>query len=402
MLRPLAMLLSSGGFRQVLMVASLPLLARLYDPSAFGQLGAVMAVVSMAVAVVHGRYHLAIPVARNDEEARDLLMLALLASTALAVPFAAATLLAFGSAEIAFLPALALAAALTWLGALIDVLAFWRSRRKLFAKSAALDAARAATTVAAQFLLVPLGALGLVLGTSTGAALAAALALRDARTAFRRTSIASLRAVATRYRAYPLLGVPQGWLASASRNLFPLLLVKYAGAAVAGQYWLAYRLLLAPVSLVGQAYRQVALPLFARGTAEANRRACVQHTIALVALALVPATLLVLHGPSLFAVLLGAEWVDAGTIAGWLALGLAADACKIPATVLAQRDGRQRELLLWELAVAALRYAAAFPVLVQGEPILAVALYSGAGAAGFAAFVVAELRPRSHVRTLKV
>lgn len=397
MLRPLLTVMSGGGVRQIVVLAGLPLLSRLYDPSAFGELAAVMAAVSMAMVVVHGRYHLAIPLARDDAEARALLHLACLASIVLALPVTASTLALFGDGGegTVTLQTLLFASVLTVMCALIDVLTFWRSRFGRFAATARFDAVRAVGTLAAQLALAPLAGLGLVLGTAAGTGVSALLACRDARGAAGGFSLAGMLAAARHHRAYPLFGVPQGWLASASRNILPLLLFKYAGAAVAGQFWLAHRLLLTPVALVNSAYRQAALPLLGRGTAESNRRLCLQHTLALLALGLVPCAVLFLHGEIILANLLGGAWREAGAIAGWLALGFLADGVKIPVTALVQSEKRQPRLLVWEAALAVLRYGGALPLLASGETQAAIAWYAVSGALGWAAFVAGELRPSS-------
>lgn len=396
MLRGLLVLLSGGIVRQLVVVATLPVLARIYGPEAFGALGAVMAIVSMGAVVIHGRYHQAIPVARDDAEARALLVLSCLMTCALAIPAAALLVLVFGTPIAGVGSLLAWVVPLTALAAVIDVLTYWRSRRRRYAASARLDAARACATVAGQFVLVPLGAAGLLLGTVLGTAIAAALAFAHAGArAFAPVRVSTLRAVALRYRQYPLLGVPQGWTASASRNLFPLLLVKFGGIALAGQYWVGYRLLMMPVALMATAYRQVALPGFRDAAPDANRGAAWQHTLALLALGLVPATLLFLHGEWLMTRALGAEWNGAGLLLGWLGLAALGDACKIPAITLLQRDGRQDAILTWELSIAGLRYVAATFLLLEGETLAAVAAFAAIGAAGWAAFVLRALAPWS-------
>ena len=120
MLRPLLTLLSGGAVRQVVAFAALPLLARLYDPEAFGLLGAIMALVSLTAVIVHGRFHLAIAGSETDAEARTLLRLAVAGTFLLATPVTAGAWLVFGSATEAF-AVLAAATALTLVFALSDV-----------------------------------------------------------------------------------------------------------------------------------------------------------------------------------------------------------------------------------------------------------------------------------------
>ena len=394
MLRSLLTLMSGGVFRQVSMIAALPVLSRLYDAEAFGQLSAVMAMVSLSAVVVHGRYHLAVPVAVDDEEAADLCRLALLASLSLSLPAVWLVWFVFGRVEDAA-TTVALATAITFATATADVAAYWRARVKRFAASARIDAGRAVATLAGQFALVPLGALGLIFGTLGGAVTAAALGAWTVRSVRDlSTSATRLLKVARTYRSYPLFGVPQGWMASASHNLMPLLLLKFASLAFVGQYWLAYRLMLTPVALVGHTYRQAVLSDLKGGMTASNIETCRQHTLALLALGLIPCTLLILHGELIFALLLGSGWAQAGAIAGWLGIAFMADAFKIPTVTLLQAAGRQRDILVWEAGIFASRYGIAVPLLLDGRPMAAIGAYACTGMICWTAFCIAQLRRR--------
>lgn len=392
MLRPLMVLLSGGLFRHVLTIAALPLLARLYEPDAFGRLGAVMAIVSLTAVVVHGRYHLAIPGARDHAEARALSRLAFGGVLVLSLP-AVALAWSFFADPIDRWLTLGCATVLTASVATIDVSNYWRSRMRRFAVSARLDGARAAFVLVAQFLLVPFGTLGLLLGTLGGTALVAALGFLDMlRTMPRAYPAAGLSAVARRYRAHPLFGVPQGWVAALSHNLMPLLLLKFAGVALVGQYWVAYRLMLAPVALLNGAYRQAALGRLADAAPHAAAEAVRTHTSVLLALGAVPCAALFVYGEPLLVALLGHGWSTAGSITAWLALGFWADGFKIPTFAFLQATGRQRSILLWEIAVVTVRYAFALPLMLSGRPLDAIAVYSCAGLLGWSLFCLCHLR----------
>jgi len=88
---------------------------------------------------------------------------------------------------------------------------------------------------------------------------------------------------------------------------------------------------------------------------------------------------------------MGSHWQLAGTIAGWMVLGVLADFFKVPLQCLMQSQTLQHRILLWEGAVFVVRYAAALPFLIDGDNLKAVAAFSGVGLAGWASFVLVEL-----------
>lgn len=399
MARNLLVLLSGAGLAQIITVAALPLLSRLYDPVSFGQLGAVMAVVSLATVVVHGRYHMAIPVSRDEDTARALLLASIFLSTVLSLPAVAVMLHLFGDLPegMALWAFLLTAGALTLFSALVDILTYWRSHRGRFGASARNGAARAALTASAQVLLAKVTTMGMLIGTVIGTLMAVALALRDL---LRRDEsplaprpLNALLQVAREYRSYPLYGVPQGWLAAVSWNAMPLLLLRYGGTAVAGQYWVAYRVLIAPLSLFNGAYRQSTLPLLRNRPQDQARSLVARHTKFILLLAVIPLAALAALGEQLFSLAMGARWDEAGQIAGWMAAGILADLFKVPTVCLLQSQGRNRTILWWEAGILVARYASAVPFLVMNNTSLAIILFSCGGLLGWSLFTAIHLFP---------
>jgi O-antigen/teichoic acid export membrane protein len=193
-------------------------------------------------------------------------------------------------------------------------------------------------------------------------------------------------AAARLYSGYPLFGMPQGLIAAISWNALPLLLLHFSGAEWAGQYWLAYRLLVAPVGLFGSAYRPAMLPAMGRGDRLPAVKMIRQHSIILLFLAGFFACIAYPFGETIFAWLFGETWRQAGAIAGYLAVGIAADAVKIPAICLLQSRGAHRSILGWEVAIAAVRYGLALKYLSGGETISAIAVFSLSGFVGWMSF----------------
>lgn len=391
-------LLSGGGAAQLVTLGMLPVLSRTYDPASFGELSALMAVVSIAAVVVHGRYSLAIPVAQDDRDSCSLLFLSLLLAGVLAVPVVLLMSLAAQTENLSLSGwAFVLSgAAFVFLTAAVDSFAYWRSFRRRFVVSAQNSVVRSVLTGAVQFLAFPLGSLGLMLGAFIGLLSGFLLSVRDCWLNDRGAcggggKFERLADAAYRYRSYPLFSVPQGWVAALSWNLMPLLLVKYEGVMVAGQYWFAYRLLMAPLTLFNGAYRQSVLPILKELVGSSRVRLATRHVL-MLSILFVPIILLVfVFGKEFLGLFAGSKWSDAGVIAAWLVVGVAGDVVKVPVLCLLQARGEQRRLFLWECAVLAGRYGFVFGMLVWSGVDLAIAAFGLAGLAGWMAFVVAEL-----------
>ena len=390
--RRMVLLFGASGLGQLITVAAIPVLARLYDPAGFGFLAGIMCIVSLSASVVHGRYHMAIPASRDEGEAVALLVLAALLSAV--VSPAAVLLVALTTGQNAGVTDswlfVSVAITFTLVTALIDVFTYWRSHRQRFGVSAQNTVARAAITAGTQIALSPVSSIGLVGGAMTGALAALALSIRDVVRFDRRSlfwpSWKQLLGVARHYSGYPIFGMPQGLIAALSWNVLPLLLLHYSGVDSAGQYWLAYRLLIAPVALLNGSYRQATLPVMGRADRLSATRIARRHSLNLLLLAAIAAATVYLLGETLFALLLGEEWRLAGAMAAWLGIGITADIAKIPAICMLQSKAWHRSILVWETTIVAVRYGVMLPFLWHGDVLAAVAIFSLVGFLGWMSF----------------
>jgi O-antigen/teichoic acid export membrane protein len=388
------LLLGGNGLGQLITIAAIPILSRLYDPADFGLLAGILSVVSLSAVVVHGRYHMAIPVSQNDNEAVALFALAMALSVVLApiVVLLVVFLIGGSVGGTNFLLFVGVAVAFTLITAMIDIFAYWRSHRQRFNVSARNAIARAGVTAGVQIALSPISSIGLVGGAMAGALAALALSIRDVmRLDMERLSWPSwkhLWVAARHYSGYPLFGLPQGLIAAVSWNALPLLLLRYSGAEAAGQYWLAYRVLMAPLALLNGSYRQATLPILGQGDRPAAIRLSRQHSLNLLLMAASAAAVLFVFGETVIAQILGQEWREAGAMAAWLGIGVAADVVKIPAMCLLQCRAGHRSILVWEAVIAAARYGLMLPYLIGGNVITAIAAFSLIGLVGWMSFSI--------------
>jgi O-antigen/teichoic acid export membrane protein len=315
-------LLAGGVLAQALPLLLGPWLTRLYRPEEFGHYTVFAAVVVNLAVVACGRYDFALPLARDEAEARDLMALCLrvlVTVTLLTVVLTGALLVAGAQAYWCWLPlAVALAGAVQWL-------TLWATRAERFAALSAARLTQYGGGALAQVAggLVHFGTTGLVIGPVVAGAAALGWLRRPAPPggwfALRLVPRAAWWAVARRHREFPLLNTPHAFAGALQDTLAVALLVGIAGEASAGFWGLALRYLKAPASLVGGAVSQALYPRLVDASSEDARAAVlrVMGTLALLALPFV--LLLMLFGPDLFALAFGEPWRKAGTLARALA-----------------------------------------------------------------------------------
>lgn len=320
--RPILTLVAGGAAAQLVPLALGPLLTRLYTPQQFGQYALFAALAANLAVVACARYEQALPLARDESEARSLMALCLrllLVTTAVSVPLAwwlgsRGTLVAWAWLP----PAVAATAAVQWL-------TLWSVRAERFAAlsaarivqhgGGALAQAAAGTGAAARAF----GGHGLIVGPVL-ASLATVWWLRRPAPAsgwwsLWRVPRSAWLAAARTHRSFPLLNTPHAFSGALQDTVTVALLVWWSGEAAAGFWALALRYLKAPATLVGSAVSQVLYPRLAQSGPDDARRAVRQVMAVLMLLAMPLVLVLMLAGPALFAWLFGERWREAGELA---------------------------------------------------------------------------------------
>ncbi len=347
--RPLATLLAGSAGGQAVALALAPALTRLYPPDAFARLGLLVATASLLAPLATLGLEAAIVLERDERSAREMLGLCLVLASLAAVPC-----LVLGSAPLAVAVfSLAAGSVLT-----ARALAIGRTRAV-----AAARLVRSAGTGAAQLAFAVLvGGTGgsLVLGLlagQLGALLVSGLLLGG--TSAPLLPCRTLPGLAGRHRRLLLWSSPQTLLNNAGNTAVPLLLSRFAAAALGG-WTLANRVVMLPAATLGEAMRQSLLPAMgALATDDAALLAVVRRSTVLAAVPLgLAAAAAFAVGPRLFAAVFGPPWREAGRDAALLLSAEAAGIANIPAVVAITVRGWQRGFFLYGALTVPLRVAA--------------------------------------------
>jgi O-antigen/teichoic acid export membrane protein len=375
-------LLGGGVLAQALPLLLGPWLTRLYAPNEFGRYAVFAALAANLAVVACGRYDYALPLARDDAEARDLMALCLrvlLAVTALSVPLALVLGVWADLSGWAWLPlAVAVAGAAQWLS-------LWATRASRFRALSASRVTQQGGAALAQAAggVAQLGVWGLIVGPIVASAASLAWLGRPAplggwRSLLRVPPLA-WRTAAFRHREFPLLNMPHAFFGAMQDTLTVALLVAWTGEAAAGYWGLALRYLKAPATLVGSAVSQVLYPRLADAGGDDARDTVRKVMATLAALAVPLVLLLFVGGPALFAWAFGESWRTAGELARALAPYIGVHFIASPLAVVtlawsAQRWALQLAVVGQALFIAALALGLHFGGLLGGAWAVSAAM----------------------------
>lgn len=395
-LKGIGVLASGTVIAQLITVAATPVLTRLYTPEAFAVLALVVSTASMLAVFAHGRLTIAIAASDSEEEAQHIFatgrrltwMVCLVAALVLTgLHFA-------GVARDHTLPVIVAGCLLGGILALLDLHAFFRNAAKAYRVSATASVLRAIGTALLQMIAALAGALGLIVGAMGGALAALAYSQwalfrggRAPTVALPRPDLAWAKRTLATHRNYIVFSAPQALVSAFGHNLPPIILAAATDPAFVGHYWLAYRLLIAPISILGGSYRQASLPVFRQDSARVMKL-LLRDTATLSALVLIMGAGLYWLGADAFALAFGADWRGAGEIAGVLVIGYGADLAKVPAICLLQARKREKLLLAVETVVVLAKLAALALALRVLGPLPSLMVFTLTSAAGAGVFIL--------------
>ena len=319
---------------QAIPIAISPILTRIYSPKDFGLCALFMSITSLISVSATARYELAILLPKSEEEAINIVSLSMifailisLISLLVIFIFKAKIVDFFNNPEVSnWLYLIPLSVLLT---GFYQSFNYWTNRKKNYKRLASNRVAQTTSTATANFLIGVMSKFnGLILGQIIGQVvvtfiLGKKIWSEDSKTfgvISREMQIAQLKV----YKKFPLLNLPNAIVDGIRLVGIDALITKFFTSAVLGQYYLAFRMLQAPMSIIGSSFSQV----FIQKIASVNKREInliVRKFISLSLLVTIPIfSLIYFLSPLIFKTVFGKDWVIAGNIASilcpWIAL----------------------------------------------------------------------------------
>lgn len=397
-LRNILALMSGTALAQVVVLAMMPLLARLYTPEDFGLLASFASVVAIIAAIATLKYDMAVMLPDQDEAAISLTRIArwvsfavCLVSTVVIVLIAPWLADLINSPDVA--PWLALAGVSAFTLTEIAILGYWLNRKSRYKEIASNRVLQSGTTAVSQLALgfvKPLGAGGLIIGTIFGQ-LVSIFALRRKTTELRaeqRPPIAEHTKLMRRYRNMPIFNAPTALIDAVRMNGINLLIAAVSVSAL-GQFSMAWKLVEVPAALISAALSQVFFQHFSvveRG----NMLKSVVSSIQKSALfGVLPFALVWVLSPWLFPFVLGNNWVDAGHYAQALVPWLFMNLITSPISTIFVVTERQHISLIFSILYTAVPFAVI--LLLRDSIMTAVFVMGGAMAAMLCIYIVVAI-----------
>lgn len=322
--------LIAGGtaFAQALSIIFSPIITRIYPPEQYGVLTVYTAVLGLLAISASFDYQKAIPIADDEENAINLLVLSiifLLATTFVIIIL----LILFGDYFFNLFDSNVLIAykylipfGIFFVGT-YDIILQWGFRDRNYkvitrTKISQSVSSNIAKVVLGLMKIGPIGLiLGVIIGQSAGIASLANPLIKKKRI-LSSISLYKLKFVLKRYKNFPLYSAPSNYVYTAGSNLPVVFLTALFGSAVTGLFGLANGIIRLPMDLIGNSVAQVFYSEAAnigKSNPQEIKNLAVKLIKKLAVIALVPLIILLLFGPWLFTFAFGAKWYDAGIYA---------------------------------------------------------------------------------------
>jgi len=405
---------------QAISMAFAPLITRIYGPEAFGLLGVFTALTSILAPIAAFTYPVAIVLPKNDIDALGIVRLSFYLSLAISALFALA-IWAGGNWLTSILNAESIAAYL-FLIPLVMLFSAWTQigqqwlvraeEFRLYARIAVIQSLLVNIAKTGFGWFNPIAAVLIIIATlgnllnSVMLFIGAKIRYRDSPGHATDAVKTTIKQLALRHRDFPFYRTPKVIVDSMSAALPVLGLTALIGPTEAGFFSLAMSVLSMPVALIATSVEKVLYPKLSRAANESKKLTplVLKSAMGLVLVSSLPFALIAILGPSLFEIVFGRNWGEAGVYSQWLVLWLftsfviRAFYCAVPVLSI------QRENLIVDTVTLCLSVIAIIAgLIIFNDAVIAVAFYSIAGSIGrilLAALVIISLNRFD--RSLKV
>ncbi|WHY12584.1 oligosaccharide flippase family protein [Peribacillus frigoritolerans] len=319
---------------QGLLILASPFLTRFYSPEDFGLLAAYVSILSILVVIASLRYELAIPIAKSNVTANNLLVLSL--TIVFGFTLLITTLLIFFHEPLLDIINSPSLEKYLWLlpislfgAGIYKVLNYSAIRKGKFKQISKTKVNQSIGTVVIQLgigLCVgnPIGLfIGDAVGRITGSSSLLKSVISEEKKNLKKCSLRAIKVAAIRYRKFPLISSISSLFNTAGLQLPQLLIMTFFGAHIAGLFSLVQRVIGFPMTMVGQSVSQVYLSEVSKmvnNSSKDIKPMFLRTSLRLLAIGIIPILILSFYGPSIFAMVFGDMWREAGEYSKLLGL----------------------------------------------------------------------------------
>ena len=359
----------AAAIGQGALVLGSPILSRLYSPDAFGLLSVYGATLGVLLAVSSLRFDMAIPIARDPDEAIHLLAVSILVALGSSVLLAFGLLIwgralstAIGASQL--VPFLWVMPIGLFVASISQSVASWAVYHRTFPALGRLRVIQGTGQVAIQTVAGILGAGpgGLIIGDVLGRVAGTEQLVRPLVATMRSSHLGRrtmLRHARDRWSFARVMAAASGLNALSLQVPF-LLIPALFSLGSSGQYFLAYRVLVLPAALVGAGVSQVFFGEASHRRDDPQRLHDIAYNVAvsLLAFAIPTYAIATLAGPEMIKLVYGNQWSTAGLYAQIMAPSLILWSVASPISTLLLIGRREIESLGFTVGELLLRSGA--------------------------------------------
>lgn len=377
---------------QMVTLAFLPVLTRLYAPEHFGYLGIFVSVANTLLPIAAFTIPMAIVVAKSKKHAVLLSQIALLSSVILSTILLMIVFLfqqfinkQFGLPNESLL--FYVLPLFVFITALAQITDYWAIRLNTFTLKSQTIFAASMLTNNTKLLLGTIypSAFALVI-TSIVAPIFSFIYLfsklrQRLQLIFSKNNVVTDKFVATlkEYKSFPLFQAPQLFLNAVSQGIPVIVLGLYFGPASAGYFIFAKLILMTPVTLISKSVGDVLFGtlsvLIRQGDHTKALNVLIRSTGILAMLGIFPLTLMSLWAEPIFSFIFGREWSGAGEYATWVAFWTFCILLNSPSLKVIIALNQQKLSLLVNLITLLFRLAALYVGIVYTQDAISTLVY---------------------------
>lgn len=365
--RGVSVLTGGTALSQALMVLTLPILTRLYSPSDFGVLAVYVSLLGIASVAACMRLEIAIPIPERDEDAANLLALAL--SSSIVVSALVGLVVWIFASEIvqliersALQPYLWLLPISIWFTSSNTAMQFWATRKKKFRLIAKTRLNQAIGGAGTQLGLgyIGLAPFGLLLGhmITSGAGLVTLGrdAIRKNRELLGAINLRNMLCMFKEYIRYPKYSTVEAFANIAGIQLPIIIIAALVAGQEAGYLMLATRVMAAPISLLGSSVGQVFLSRAPEELRADRLDSFTTNVIGgLAKIGVGPLVFMGVVASPVFAFVFGRDWGRAGDLVAWMTPWFVFQFLSSPVSMVMHIRNQQKAMLLLTIAGFVLR-----------------------------------------------
>lgn len=327
--RNITLLVSGSAFAQALNFVFSPVLTRLYTPDEYGLVSIFTAVLGSLSFIGSLNYELAIPIADDDDDAVNILLLSLMVLITtvslinILLIFFKIQILSFLKAEelIKFFYFVPIA---LFLIGVYNILTQWAYRKKNFTSLTKTKVSQsvAQNIISIIFAVGGKGSIGLligkIVGQSAGISTLFSSLFKSEKNSIRSTNFHKIISLSKRYKEFPFFTTPRRYLGDVSISLPILFLTSFFGKEIVGWFGLANSVMQIPMSLIGNAISNVYYAECATLKRSNPKKILSLSNKLLKTLMIiggVPLLIMLVIGPQLFSFVFGIEWMNSGKFA---------------------------------------------------------------------------------------